>query len=398
MTFPTIVHCDGVGLFLDEDEEDGLLLVEGGELGRFLEYTQPGSVRKQVLSDWKEHFRSGEDFVLEKFAFERRDWVKRRKAMDDATLLPVVHSRLGRIFLTEAGLAKFLRMTAKPRAHTLQLALAAVSPAFRAPDLEPLEDHVSSKPSDPQADSSTARAPERSAREFARDPASSDQALDHRSSDPDRGGDLERLRFRHEVYQQLLSNAYKYRSETDLLRLALTAAEDALGHRVEGIRMLEAVRAPQPTPEAARAPSTDRTATPTRTWLVAPTNSRVFTNGWHTMSEIGSRAGGYSAVSAGKAADIVAANFHVSPHELRTSDTPFSRVKQVRDSSTGKPRPQVEFNSDVANLIVDTLRTLSEFRPKERPELAPFGAGAEDSPKLSRPVDLSDAASSPGDA
>lgn len=387
MTLPTIVHCDGVGLFLDGDE-DSSLLVEGGELGRFLEYTQPNSVRKQVLSDWKDEFVRDADYDLEKFAFERRDWVKRRKDRDDGTLLPVVHSRNGRLFLTARGLEKFLRKTAKPRASSLRLALAAVSPIFRAPDLEPLQDHSSSEPRDPRADSRTARAPEPSARELSSDPASSDRALDHLSSDLGRGDDLERRRFRHDVYQQLINNVSKFLDATDILRLALTAAEEALGHPLEGYRKFDAVRS---TPKPARDARVGVVA------RVSSTTMRVFSSGWHTMSEIGSRAGDYSAVTAGKAADNVAARFHISPHALRTSDTPFSRVKQVPDSSTGKPRPQVEFNSEAANLIVHELRTNSEFRPKERPDITPFGAGAEDSPKLSRPVDLSDA-SSLGDA
>lgn len=47
-----ILHSlDGLGLFFDADES-GQLLVEGADLGRFLGYTQPGSVRKQLLDDW----------------------------------------------------------------------------------------------------------------------------------------------------------------------------------------------------------------------------------------------------------------------------------------------------------------------------------------------------------
>lgn len=343
MTLSTIVHCEGVGLFFDANE--GKLLVEGGDLGRFLEYTQPNSVRKQVLSDWKEHFVGDEHYSLERFVGERKDWGTHRAAANDGSLLEIVAAKKGRIFLTESGLLKFLRMTSKTRAADLSLALAAVSPVFRAPDLEPLAPDLES-PSGP---------------------------ADGLSS-------LEERRFRHDVLQQLIANARILEGAPDLLCLALRAAEDALGETVLGCARLDALRSSAP--EAVAAPALSTPSTP-------PRPDVVFTSGWHTMSAIGRKAGSFSSISAGRAADVVAGKLGVSAHVLRTQDTAFSRLGTVADSSTGKLRPQVVFNSRVANLIVAELRR--NFHPKEAPPITDFDVGGANFPKLSRPIDLSDA-------
>lgn len=397
MTFPMIVHCDGVGLFLDrEDEHSDLALVEGTDLGQLLEYTQPGSVRKQVLSDWKEHFSPGEDYVLEQFLGQRRHWAQRRKAANDGTLLEVVLGRKGRIFLTETGLAKFLARTSKPRSERLRLALAAASALFRAPDVD-LE-------SDP-------RALERAPLELESDPgatqaesSSSSITSDHPSSDPaqllEPPGDpprspelpLEERTFRHHVRQTLLENVSKHRQDRLLLHLALSAAEEALGCSL-GLDV-ELGLEPAPRPEASSRPTPAAPARESSLWL--------------TMRAIGRLAGGYSAVAAGHAANTLAALRGVTAQEFRTRDTPFSRVRLHPDTSTGKLRPRVEFTEEFAKLVIDELRkspaparsrTLTEFDDAEGAELPklsqPLELSGESSsfarPKLSQPLDLGDA-------
>lgn len=404
MIQPRILHVGPVGLFLDVYDlgaqspkrgvtlvEDKILeyAVEATDLGAFLGYSQPGSVRKQILGDWKSNFLERSDYFEQHAAgpsWSEYDWVARRKSLDDDSLYPVAGAsrRHGRLFLLEGGLEKFLRATSKRgRADALLLALAAVSPRFRGADLEEgsLESPSDLDPSsgDPRAglEHSTVISPsdlespsdlQGSSTSSSSDP----QVCLESSSDP-----LELRRFRHEVRQQLLQNVSTFRNDAALLQLALEAATEALGHPVTW------PPAPPAVPSLERVVVSDLRPHE----LPKPSLSVFVKPGWHTMTEIGWRAGRFSAVTVGAAVNLVALRYKLSPHALRTKDTAVSKLKLFRDRNN-KQRHQATFCTEFANLVAHELRVNPQFRPEAPPPLKEFDAGAGEHPKLSTPLNL----------
>jgi hypothetical protein len=105
---------------------------------------------------------------------------------------------------------------------------------------------------------------------------------------------------------------------------------------------------------------------------------------WYSLTQIGQAAGGYSAITAGKAADVVAARHGITREQLRHAQTPFTSKQMLPDNTSGKLRLQTRFSRDFANRVIRELKTNSIFKP-DAPEqkLVPFGQ-ASSLPKLSR--------------
>jgi hypothetical protein len=399
------------------------MVVESTDLAVFLEYTQPGSVRKQILGDWAQWFVEFEHYFLVTSTLELEEWERRRQRTQLADsqledrLAPLASvSRKGRLFLLETGLEKFLRKTSKPRAQALQLALAAVSPVFRGPDLEdgiilepPQASELKSDPasSSPALEELESRAPS--------DPAQLTAAGSSRPSDPrvalessdDPGLSLEERRFRHDVLQTLLQNVAAHRTDPVLMHLAHSAAEEALGYELAHLpqvkylpRASSSLALEEPSSAARDSSARESSKTPMpedkAPSLCFPGREpppKLFSPGMYTMSAIGRAAGGYSAVSTGKAADIVAAAFGIASHTLRTQATRYSRLVTLPERYPGRPRLQVEFMSLFADLIAQELRMNPDFQPVVRAPLTEFDAGGANLPKLSQPLDLESASS-----
>jgi hypothetical protein len=417
---PRLLECDGKKLYLDVTIARDVpeFMVESTDLAVFLEYRQPGSIRKQIQSDWAPNFVEGEDFLLEQDTATLEDWARRRRVHLESSqgVLPhlaKVSAKRGRLFLLETGLRKALSLTSKLGATRLRLDLGKLSAHFRAPDLDP--EVSSSLANDTPVFQSRLpgpiRRPRRSNDPFAGfELDSSGQAVLESSGDPvsdpeaesretitpssDPPSSLEERKFQHEVLQFLIQNLHQHAENPLLRRLALEAAETSLGRKIN-------LEAPSPgellsssselggSPRVLEPPSRpDAPSAPPRS---APP---VFTSGWHTMSEIGQMAGGFSASTAGKAADQLAAGFGVTPAQMRAQRTVFSRLVTLerqtnpRDRRHGRQITQVQFTADFANRMVELLRSDPAFTPKARPVLSSFDAGGEHLPKLSRPLDL----------
>lgn len=84
---------------------------------------------------------------------------------------------------------------------------------------------------------------------------------------------------------------------------------------------------------------------------------------YYGLKEIGQRAGGYSAIQAGKAADLVAARMGYSRRDIRHKKLPFNAFPVLPDTN-GKPRRMYRFNANFANKVIRELRNNPRFTPQ----------------------------------
>jgi hypothetical protein len=355
-----VIKIDGAPLLLFA-LPDGLV-VESYELARALGYTQHSSIRKQILTDWKEHLRPTTHWNM----VNDHRWLEKYEALHIKEIGPIkpVTEQRGRLFLTPAGMAEVLSRTSKKNKVVLQGAL----------EKEGFLDAAVRK-SSPK---NTAPAPEVTG-----------SGIDTLVAIKE--GLAEDRRFKYQVIQTLLTQLQDF-DDPELCILAVEAAEIALGRKLTDLRNRYAFQAPSPRgpkPPTMSAPSS--TAKPPSN-LGVPDGPVFKETGFYGLKQIGEMAGGYAASVAGKAANVVAEEIGHTAEEIRTEQLDFNELPMLPDSSTGKPRKMYRFNLMFSNAVIRELRENADFRPRDRPmPLTSFSSGSH--PKLSQgPFSEEDAA------
>jgi len=341
MTARFIVSGDG-RFRLPVEEVAGLPAVDVLCLGEALGYGRPDRLRRQVLENWTD-MREGDHYLL-------AGAEKRMK------LLPL-------------GLETVLARSSKPGAALILAAVLDRPRVARGPRL-----------ATPQADV---------------------EVVDDLPP-----GSLEERKFRYSATQTCLRQLSEL---TDPLArtLAVEALEVALGRSRPDLRAKIAL-AEDPISPGDREPSS---ITPAESLgipggsssealkssaqeldqaleqLPGDTSGPFFRQeGWYGFGRIGQMAGGYSAIAAGRAADVVGARLGHTHEQIRHAQLPFNTRQRLPDNTSGKLRPQTRYNRAFANAVVAELRRNPEFTPDE-PEpqqgLVPFGSPS-NGPRLSR--------------
>ena len=88
-------------------------MFESNEVARLLGYKQAGSLRKQTLSDWKEHFVEGVHYGMVHEERHLRRYEEEHQEVGNGTLKAVKSTR-GRLFFTPGGMLRVLNRTSKP--------------------------------------------------------------------------------------------------------------------------------------------------------------------------------------------------------------------------------------------------------------------------------------------
>jgi len=236
-----------------------------------------------------------------------------------------VHPTRGRLFFTIEGLVKVLRKTSKPT-NELETALRN---KYDGVNWNP--DVTTAAPSTPPPKS------------------------------------LEDRKFEYQVMQELIKQLERLQSP-QLRNLAITAAETALGRRLDEVRTGEvlnnvftATATTRKTPVKATLEVKTTTAHPARVVIEGP----LFTKrDFFSMTRIGEKAGGYSAKQAGLAADIVAKQLGYTREQIRNEELPINQLAMRPDTTTGKKRQMVRFHTDFANKVVQELRSNPQFEPE----------------------------------
>jgi len=342
-----IVTIDGASLLIHHLGDESV--VEAYELARALGYKQQSSLRKQLLGDWKQHFTSSHYHLVHDVQLlrEYEDTFVCTVGEGDTNSIKPMKPKRGRLFLTPAGVSRALSLTTKKPRYKIGEVL------YEAGFLD--VKWVSLKPKSPE----------------------SSQVVEGLATIR---RDLITIRqHNYEVLQKLITQLQEI-EDRDVILLAIEAAEIALGRQLTNLRNKYSIRPSpsEPKPQVATAPPT----APPRGSTQGPLFKKP---GLYTMTEIGEMAGGYTAKSAGIAADIVARRWGHSHHEIRNVQLSFNKIEQRPDSSTGKLRPMSRFNMKFANEVVLELRANPELRPTQRLfPLTSFGAGATSQPKLSQ--------------
>jgi hypothetical protein len=184
--------------------------VESYELSEVLGYAQYGSLRKQILTDWKEIMQAGDDYILVHDSVPIRqyeafwDQSHRSGATNKPARTPVLPKR-GYLFITGAGLQKILERTTKENAKAFSDETALI---FHELDSE----YEFVAPDDLSVDISTVQpSPPKPA------PAPSVPEI----SQEDR-------RFQYDVLQTLLKQLQEF-DDVAMKEIAIAAAEAATG-------------------------------------------------------------------------------------------------------------------------------------------------------------------------
>lgn len=202
----------------------------------------------------------------------------------------------------------------------------------------------------------------------------------------DSSGSLADRQFRHGALQTLLGQLERL-TDPKLRRLAIRAAEIALGETLEMLEPVEEITAspsedPFPIPDTGPA-KPKFLSSPVLSQARQQSSGPLFTApGWHSFTQIGAKAGGFSARDAGEAANIVGARMGHSPHGLRTETLLFTKHEGVSRSRSG--RKKVLFSTTFANQVVAELRTNPKFVSAPIKQLVEFSNGS--SLKLTEPV------------
>ena len=399
----TITLSDRTKILITDLLGPGDFALESYHLASLLGYTQQSSTRKQILTDWKLLFTAGVDYELthDKRQLEVYDMAWRTH-MRGKDLLEQSPER-GRLFLRPSGLLKLFDRTTK--------------------DIEELENGLKNAGFFEDRSKKTAPAPK--IRTFGPSPDRvPDRAPDFsspRATDEDARAERQQ---NYEILETLLDHL-KHLTDPGLKKLALMNAELGLGRELTDIRALLGLETAVP-----RAPHAEELATPDKdegesqtykltiegvplevcagvpevnpSQATAPddktardylakrpiTQGPLFDNipGVHYgLKQIGEKAGGYSAVQAGKAADVVASRMGHSHDDIRRKKLPFNDLPELPDNTSGKLRKMYRFNAQFANHVIVELRSSAQFAPILRPhELAAFGQGGDKLPNLSQ--------------
>ena len=322
-----VLHFDGQPIIIWTMGD--IPYLETQHLARVLGYVQPGSIRKQIGSDWGDVFSydedmrmAGEDELRAYETFERLHVGQCKPANPDR----------GRLFLNPSGIRKVLKRSTKTTQELetffeLKVLIDKDDLIELTPDpnTHTIGDVLGTMPLFQQfeeADSSST----------SQQPSSSEEGTDSK--------------FQYEAIQQLLHNL-KEHDEPSLRELAIEAAEMALGRRLNDIRK--------------KVLDQDEPAPPPR-----ETEGPLFEEeGWYSFKQMGALAGGYSSNLAGKAANVVAERWDFSPTDIRKKTLHFNTF--VSNEVNGRVRTWAKFNRAFSNEVICELRGNELFTPKKTP-------------------------------
>jgi hypothetical protein len=342
--------------------------VESYELSEVLGYAQYGSLRKQILTDWKEIMQAGDDYILVHDSVPIRqyeafwDQSHRSGATNKPARTPVLPKR-GYLFITGAGLQKILERTTKENAKAFSDETALI---FHELDSE----YEFVAPDDLSVDISTVQpSPPKPA------PAPSVPEI----SQEDR-------RFQYDVLQTLLKQLQEF-DDVAMKEIAIAAAEAATGKDFSDLRRLYAVKTTIPATQPPK-PTSGTIEVPTSLPKTSSTGPVFTEEGFYSLKAIGDKAGGYSPSTAGKAANVVAKRMGYSPQDIRQKQLSFNQLPILRDTN-GRPRQMFRFGKEFSNAVITELRTNERLRPTPVNEHVPsFSSGAHKHVNLTAPLAL----------
>lgn len=330
----------------------GKLYIEAYHLAGLLEYSQQHAVRKQVTSDWLDDFEEDVDYrlvhdedVLQAYESLHREFIGAIRA---------IKPKRGRMFLTLSGLKKVFKHTSK-ECDWLE---EAVAPYFPAPET----------------------------------PARAEEHVDETKgagSELDQVAALERQR-QYNILETLLDHL-KHITDPGLRKLALLNAELGVGRKLDDVRELVLEdgapvpardRLPAPEPANSKA-AQDYVASRPITQVQGPLFGHR-PGVYYGLKQIGEKAGGYSAVQAGKAADLEAERRGHSHDDIRTTKLPFNDLPELPDNTSGKLRKMYRFDTEFSNRVITELRTNASFEPVGPKDITAFDEGGDELPNLSR--------------
>lgn len=342
-------------------------LFDSYEIAERLGYKQHSSLRKQTLTDWARIMAPYSDFVVVHDEKELEKYDKLFARVRALQLPPTKPSR-GRLFFTPEGLAKVLVKTTKNAAELKKVLFERYPNVDWEPDLD--EVFIKGQPCrrcgrrlDAAEDCPCTPAPKV---QKAEKPEPAPETPFHPTP-----GTLEERKFEYHVMQTLIGQLERLKDAT-LRSLALSAAESALGRRLNEVRTREAIKgvfgAPKPTSSKKPTDKPRSQNNPSAVLIRGP----VFTppHDFYSLTRIGERAGGYSARQAGLAADIVAESMGYTREQIRKEPLPINQLAMRPDTTTGTKRQMVRFHTNFANRVVHELRSNPDFVP-ETPANAP---------------------------
>lgn len=335
-----VIRIDGAKLLVHQHAEQNV--VEAYELALFLGYAQQHLLRKQVLTDWKRHFRRGKDYLLVTREKDIRAYELELETRLKRSVRPMKPAR-GRVFLLPDGLRQVLERSSKERAAKL---LATLERKQLVPK------YLDEPPRKPQK----APEPHREAPSIVR------RRL------PDAEDLLERRRQDYDVMQKLLEQLREL-DDPALELLAVEAAEIMLGRSLGDLRERLATKS-----AAGRRGS--------RAWSPRSRGPLFGEERFYSLTQIGNKAG-YSAKAAGQAANLVGVRWGFEPHQLREDDLWFTLHRTWEDEG-GREHELVSFHRKFSNEVLDELRSNDQFRPLKPKPVPAFGDGSE--PRLDTDV------------
>lgn len=373
---PYVIQAGDLDIFVTDLLAPGDPSIEAEHLARLLGYTQKHSVRKQILTGWKDIFEEGRDYVLahdpKQLEVYQMSW-----ASHLGTPLKPVKPERGRMFIRPIGVKKVLIRSTKTSSR-LEKALDSFMNLEAAPVPAP--------------------APSREEGQLPKGGRVVGSIKGVRSSAAPEPPKTEWERQRQYKVLETLLDHLKNIEDPALKRLAILSAEVGIGHTLEDVRKLfleeetppaaPAPPAPAPSsPAPVEAPANDDGAA--RDYLAkhpVTQNAPFFQGGstaYFSFKQIGEKAGGYSAVQAGKAADLVAKELGLSHDDIRKKQLDFNLLVDRPDTTTGKLRQMYQFNARFSNNVIRELRRNPAFTPGTPADLTPFHQGG-DLPKLSQ--------------
>lgn len=369
----------------------GTSVVEAYHLARLLGYTQQHAIRKQVLTDWRHDFEEGVDYEMCHDPDALTDYESRFR--DHFGMVKIVAPSRGRIFLTWSGLQKVFGHTTKD-CKQLEKTLARF---FSSSPNSRLEEKTQIKKKEEQPPLEEEPAPLETLEELETpsktyDSSSSPDSVE--SSSPEEPPRKLSRWHQYKILEQLIDHL-KGSSDPVIRRLALMSAETGLGRELKDIREMLFPRQLEKAPDlepvvVSSSPAHRRTSVLSQLspahhgsgLLAQPFDPRLGL--YYGLKQIGEKAGGYSAVQAGKAADLVAARMGYTHDDIRKRKLSFNDLPQLPDSTSGKLRRMYRFDADFSNQVVAELRANPDFEAAQAPDIGEFGDGGHRFPKLSR--------------
>lgn len=347
-----IVHIDKAKLLLFT-LPDGIV-VEANELSSLLGYSEPGRLRRQIDRNWAKHFDSDDYRVV-----HDDRWLEKYEAAyikHIADTITAANERRGRMFFTSSGVKKVLERTTRKGATQVEQALQKAGFFGKlqpAPAPEPHRPVVRTEELQPLVEIKRSL--------------------------------IEVRQHNYEVIQKLIVQLTDLQDD-DLRLLAIEAAEIALGREFPDLRAKYQSSTTSATSQQTSSTTTPPTPQPPPKPVPAAIPSGpVFRDPtmFYSCKQIGQMAGGYSARTAGEAANVVGRRWGHTSEEIRTQQLSFNELPVLPDTQ-GKPRKMFRFNLKFANEVVAELRNNPVFRPQPGvATLSPFG-GASSYPKLSK--------------